>query len=119
MTLRRRPSFGLKETASIRHFSASIRGRTAKPAHCSIPTTASDSLIFLSRHRPPRTVLTSPHSSAKSDLKRALFATSASPSLPLTISGVVELGRLKMVDLQLSVDVYRGRLRLAVIAYST
>ena len=32
----------------------STRGRTAKPAHYSIPTTASDSLIILPRHRPPR-----------------------------------------------------------------
>ena len=95
MALRRRPSFGLKETVSVRHFSASTRGRTAKPAHYSIPTTASDSLIFLSRHRPPRTVLTSPHSLAKLDLKQALFATSASPSLPLTVTGVVELGFTK------------------------
>jgi hypothetical protein len=97
MALHRRPSFGLKETVSIRHFFASTRGRTAKPAHYSIPTTASDSLIFLPRHRPLQTVLTSPHSLAKLDLKQALFATSALPSLPLTITGVVELGFTKRI----------------------
>ena len=43
------------------------------------------------------TVLTSSHSLLRSDLKQPLFATSTSPSLPLTITGVVELGFMKHI----------------------
>jgi hypothetical protein len=95
------PLFDPKETVSVRHSFSSISRCTAKQAHFSIPTTAFDFLTFLLRHCPPQTVLTSPHSFAKSDPKQALFATSALPSLPFlpsTIPRMIELCFTKRIS---------------------
>jgi hypothetical protein len=94
MVLRRRPCFNPEETASVQHFSSSISRRTAEQAHFSIPITAFDLLTSGIR----RTVLILPRSSSKSDPKQILFVTSAFPSLPSMISGMVAQAFTKRIS---------------------